>query len=242
MSQSDTLLRAASDLPRPELRRAAGADSGAAGEERYGQDHDHQHPERLPETPQRRMPHLRAGGAEPRSRAAAQYRPADRGTRAVPVHDHRTDREVLLGLLPRLAPRRLLRVDAQAESRTRAADFAHVVRPAFAGGAGADSGAESRTARARRLLAGARSGLSPAIRRLPARICPRRVENRLSDLAYHSGYGAPGRRLYHHGLRQHPDAAPRRGAAGRSAALRLHRARGLRDSRRGLTANLPPSK
>ena len=58
-------------------------------------------------------------------------------------------------------------------------------------------------------------GLDPGYRRLfvglPARICPRRVENRLPDLAHHSGYGAPGRRLHHHGLRQHPDcSAPSR--------------------------------
>ena len=85
-------------------------------------------------------------------------------------------------------------------------------------------------------------GLDPGYRRLFVDYLREyaRAESKtvFSDLAYHSGYGAPGRRLYHHGLRQHPDAAPRRGAAGRSAALRLHRARGLRDSRR--EGVLPP--
>ena len=178
------------------------------------------------------MPDLRRRHPHDVSPDAGAHRPAHRRACAVRLHDHRADRTFLFEVLSALEPRRLLRPDGEAPRGAAAAYFAHVLRPAFAGGARAHPGAGCRAARTRRLLDGARPRLPAPVRGIPARIRPERGENRFPHLAYHPGHGETRRRLYHHGLREHPRADARGRAARHIPPLYVRCAAGGGASRR----------
>ena len=137
----------AADIQRPEFRGSARADPRTLVKT-APENHDHQHSERLSPTARRTVSDLRRGYPHDAARNPRPDRPADRGTRAVRLHDHRADRTVLCAVLSPLEPRRLLRTDGNAEGGAPAAHLAHVVRTAFAGGLRADSRPERRSARA----------------------------------------------------------------------------------------------